>query len=269
MKFRPAALRQLEAPEKLDEVVRLASAPVWLMAVALAAIVAVAVTWASAGTVNTTVGASGLLIHGNGVSTLDATASGQVTRLWVPPAGFAVGGTPLYSIQDASGQVRTVDVPWDAYVVSTVVTVGQLVEPGTPVASLERVSGASDPLEAVVFLPATMAHAVRPGSQVTLTAASIPASVFGTLSGTVASVGEFPETTSSLQAFLGDGAATRAYLTAGSVVRVVIKLDTVPGAAGDLRWSKAAPGFKVNSECSVQASFVIAKEHPVNWLIGQ
>jgi len=54
MKFRPAALRQLEAPEKLDEVVRLASAPVWLMAVALAAIVAVAVTWASAGTVNTT-----------------------------------------------------------------------------------------------------------------------------------------------------------------------------------------------------------------------
>jgi hypothetical protein len=269
MKFRPAALRQLEAPEKLDEVVRLASAPVWLMAAALAAIVVIVAAWASVGTVATTVGASGLLIHANGVSTFDATASGQVTRVWVPPGGFAAGGTSLYSIQEASGQVRTIDVPWDAYVVSTVVTVGQLVEPGTPVASLERVSGASDPLEAVVFIPATMAPAVRPGSGVTVTAAAVPASVFGTLSGTVTSVGEFPETTSSLQAFLGDGAETRAYLTAGSVVRVVIKLATAGGPAGSLRWSKAAPGFRVNSESSVQASFVIAKEHPMNWLIGQ
>ncbi|MGH3249936.1 MAG: HlyD family efflux transporter periplasmic adaptor subunit [Trebonia sp.] len=269
MKFRPAALRHLEAPEKLDEVVRLASAPVWLLAAALAAIVVVVATWASVGTVSTTVGASGLLIHADGVSTLDATASGQVTRLWVPPDGFAVGGTPLYSVQDASGQVRTVDVPWDAYVVSTVATVGQLVEPGTPVASLEQVSGPSDPLEAVVFLPATMAPAIRPGRPVTVTSAVVPASVFGTLSGTVTSVGDFPETTSSLQAFLGDGAATRAYLTAGSVVRVVIRLAAVPGSAGDLLWSKASPGFKVNSESSVQASFVIAKEHPMNWLIGQ
>jgi multidrug efflux pump subunit AcrA (membrane-fusion protein) len=268
MKFRAAALRHLEAPEKLDEVVRLASAPVWLMAAALAAIVAVVATWASIGTVNTTVSASGLLIHADGVSTLDATASGQVTRTWVPPDGFAVGGTPLYSIQDASGQVRTIDVPWDAYVVSTVVTVGQLVEPGTPVASLERVSGASDPLEAVVFVPATVAPAIRPGSQVTLTAAAVPAAVFGTLSGTVTSVGEFPETTSSLQAFLGDGAATQQFLTGGSVVRVVIKLATVPGSPGELRWSKASPGFKLNSESSVQVSFLIAKEHPINWLIG-
>jgi multidrug efflux pump subunit AcrA (membrane-fusion protein) len=269
MKFRPAALRHLEAPEKLDEVVRLASAPVWLMAVALAAIVTIVATWASIGNVNTTVGASGLLIHANGVSTLEATASGQVTRLWVPSDGFAASGTPLYSIQDASGQVRTVDMPWDAYVVSTVVTVGQLVQPGTPVASLERVSGASEPLEAVVFIPAATALAVRPGSQVTVTAAAAPASVFGTLDGKVTSVGEFPETTSSLQAFLGDGAATQAYLTTGSVIRVVIELATVPGSAGDLLWSKAPPGFQLNSESSVQASFVIAKEHPINWLIGQ
>jgi multidrug efflux pump subunit AcrA (membrane-fusion protein) len=269
MKFRPAALRHLEAPEKLDEVVRLASAPVWLMAAALAAVVAVVAVWASVGTVNTTVNAAGLLIHANGVSTFDATGSGQVTRLWVPRDGYAAGGTPLYSIQQASGQVRTVNVPWNAYVVSTVVTVGQLVEPGTPVASLERVSRASDPLQAVVFIPATMAPAVRPGSPVTLTAAAVPASVFGTLSGTVASVGEFPETTSSLQAFLGDGVATRTYLTAGSVVRVVIELSTVPGSAGALRWSKASPGFKLNSESSVQASFLVAKEHPMNWLVNQ
>ena len=40
--FRRAAMRELEAPEKLDQVVRLASAPAWLMGAALAVIVAVA-----------------------------------------------------------------------------------------------------------------------------------------------------------------------------------------------------------------------------------
>src|SRR5215469_8449812 len=170
MKFRPAALRHLEAPEKLDQVVRLASAPAWLMTVVLAMIVATAVTWATVGTVATTVSAPGVLIHANGVATLDATVSGQVVRLWMAPDALATSGAPLYSVQGADGRIHTVDAPWDAYVVSTVVTVGQLVEPGTPVADLERVSGASDPLEAVVFVPAAAAPAIAPGSPVTLSA---------------------------------------------------------------------------------------------------
>ena len=49
MRFRPAALRHLAAPEQLDQVVRLASVPAWLMTGVLAVIVGVAVTWATAG----------------------------------------------------------------------------------------------------------------------------------------------------------------------------------------------------------------------------
>jgi multidrug efflux pump subunit AcrA (membrane-fusion protein) len=269
MKFRPAALRQLEAPERLDQVVRLASVPAWLMAVVLAVIVAAAATWASVGTVATTVSAPGVLIHAAGVSTLDATTSGQVVRLWVPPDALATGGAPLYSVQGADGRVRTVTVPWDAYVVSMVVADGQLVEPGTPVASLERVSGPADPLEAVVFVPAAAAPTIAPGTRVTLTAAAAPSAVFGTLRGTVAAVGEFPETSASLHAFLGDDASTGSYLGTGSVIRVVIKLATVPGSPTELAWSRANPGFTLNSESSVQASFVVARAHPAQWLFSR
>ncbi|MCW2932923.1 MAG: rane protein [Actinomycetia bacterium] len=269
MRFRGAALRQLEAPEKLDEVVRLASAPAWLMAIALGMIVAIAATWSIAGTVATTVSAPGVLIHANGVSTLDATTSGQVVRLWVPRDAFATSGAPLYSVQDANGRIRTVNAPWDAYVVSLVVTDGQLVEPGTPVANLERVSGTRDPLEAVVFAPAADAPTIAPGTAVTLTAAAVPSAVFGTLHGTVASVGAFPETAESLQVFLGQDASTGTYLAAGSVIRVVIKLASLPGSPTQLAWSRASPSFTVNSESSVQASFVVARQHPVDWLLGR
>ncbi len=268
MKFRRPALRYLEAPEKLDEVVRLASAPAWLMGTALAIIVAAAAIWAAIGTVATTVGAPGLLIHADGVSTLDATTSGQVVRWWVSPDALATKGAPLYSVQGADERVHTVAAPWDAYVVSVVVTDGQLVEPGTPIASLEQVTGASDPLEAVVCVPAAAAPTIPLGAGVTLTAAAAPSAVFGTLRGTVASVANFPETSDSLQAFLGEGASTASFLGAGSVIRVVIKLATVPGAPAKLAWSKTPPSFTLNSQSSVQASFVVARQHPISWLFG-
>jgi multidrug efflux pump subunit AcrA (membrane-fusion protein) len=268
VKFRRAALRQLDAPEKLDEVVRLASAPAWLMGAALVVIVAVAAVWASVGTVASTVGAPGVLIHADGVSTLDATTTGQVVKWYVAPDGLATKGAPLYSVQGTDGRVRTVSAPWDAYVVSVVVTNGQYVQPGTPVATLEEVTGSSDPLEAVVFMPAAAAPTIPLGTGVTLSAPSAPASIFGTLSGTVASVGNFPETTDSLQAFLGQGVSTQSLLDSGSVVRVVIRLATVPGSATKLVWSKAAPGYTLDSESSVQASFVVSKQHPIDWLFG-
>ena len=269
MKFRRAALRHLEAPEKLDEVVRLASAPAWLMGVALAVVIAAAATWASVGTVATTVSAPGVLIHANGVSTLDATTSGQVIRLWAPPGTLATSGAPLYRVQDAAGRTHTVAAPWDADVVSMLVTDGQLVEPGTPVASLERVSGSRDPLEAAVFVPSAAAPSIQPGMTVTLAASAAPAAVFGVLHGTVASVSQFPETTASLQAFLGDDADTGTYLASGSVIRVVVKLATVNGSPTELAWSRASPSFMLTSESSVQASFVIARQHPMEWLVGQ
>jgi multidrug efflux pump subunit AcrA (membrane-fusion protein) len=268
LKFRRPALRHLEAPEKLDEVVRLASAPAWLMGAALVVIVAAAVIWASVGNVATSLGASGVLIHAEGISTLDATTSGQVVRWSVSPDALATKGAPLYSVQESDGQIHTVTAPWDAYVVSEIVTDGQLVEPGTAVATLEQVSGPSEPLEAVVFVPAAAAPAIAPGGGVTLTAADAPSSVFGTLRGTVTSVGRFPETADSLQAFLGAGANTQSYLAAGSVIRVVIKLATVPGAPTRLVWSKAAPSYTLDSESSAQASFVVARQHPIDWLLG-
>lgn len=269
MRFRPAALRHLTAPEQLDQVVRLASAPAWLMTGVLTVIVAAAVTWATVGTVTTTVGAPGVLTHTDGVSTLDATISGEVARLWVTPGELAKSDARLYSVQGTDGRIHTVDAPWDGYVVSTMVAVGQLVEPGTAVADLERVNGSSDPLEAVVFAPAADAPAIQPGQEVTLAAAAVPSAIYGTLHGTVTSVGDFPETSGSLQAFLGDDTRIGTYLTGGSVIRIVIKLATVPGARTELAWSRADPGFALNALSTVQASFAVDAQHPIQWLIGR
>jgi multidrug efflux pump subunit AcrA (membrane-fusion protein) len=269
VKFRRQALSKLEAPEQLDAVVRLATVPGWILTATLAAVTVGAALWATFGTVATTVQAAGVLIHSYGVSTLDATQSGQVIKVWATPNEQVSAGTPLYTISNQAGRPVTVDSPWNGYVMSVPISQGQLVTPGTPVADMEPLGMPGEVMEAVVFVPSGYAAVLAPGTQVQVSSQEAPAGVFGTLQGTVASVGSFPETTASLQAFLGSGYDVMPLLQSGSVIRVNIPLATVPGSAGALRWSKQAPPYSVDSETAVSASFTVARQHPIGWLLGQ
>lgn len=267
MKFRRQALRQVEAPEQLDAVVRLATVPGWLMTAALLVVVASAGVWASVTDLPRTIDADGMLIHSNGISAYDATASGQITKVWAAPHRLMVKGTPLYSVRDQHGKVLVENAPWDAYVVSWLVSEGEIVSPGTHVADLERLDAPGDALQAVVFVAAVSAPALQPGVPVDVVTAAAPRNVFGTLSGRVTAVGAFPETEASLRAFLGTAPDVRALLAGGSVIRVTVALDTDPASASGLRWSKAPPPFQLNSTSKVTARFTVDRERPIDWLL--
>ncbi|WP_432967433.1 HlyD family efflux transporter periplasmic adaptor subunit [Dactylosporangium sp. CA-233914] len=268
MMFRRQALRQLEAPEELDDVVRLATVPGWLLTAALLLTIAATGAWGVYGTVARTVRAAGVLVHSNGVSGLDATASGQIVKVWTAANVRIAKGTPIYSAQRADGTVDTVGAPWDAYVVSLAINEGQLVQPGTRVAEMERLDAPGDALQAVVFVPASSAPLLRVGNTVAVTAAAAPSTVFGTMLGVVTSVGAFPETPESLRAFLGNGPDVQALLAGGAVVRVVVPLRTDPASPSGLHWTKASPPFQLNSTSQIEAVFTIAREHPITWLVG-
>lgn len=269
MRFRREALRRLEGPEQLDEAVRLATVPSWLATAALLLVLGVTAVWAIAGEVARTVDADGVLIHSSGISGLDATQSGQVTRVWVAPNQRVARGRPLYSLVDGAGKIRTVDSPWDAYVVVWLVNEGQVVQPGTRVADLERLDAPGDALQAVVYLPAAYAPLMSPGLGVEVAAEAAPRAVFGTLRGTVASVGVFPETDASLRAFLGDRDDVGRLLADGTVVRVTVNLDPNPASPSGLHWTKSPPPFRLNSASRVTARFTVAVEHPIDWMLNR
>ncbi len=269
MRFRRQALRQLEAPEQLDEVARLAGVPTWLATAALTLVVVVAGTWSIAGTVTRSVRAAGVLIHSTGVSPLDATVSGQVTHVWAAPNQYVTKGTPLYSVQERAGNVDISVAPWDAYVVNWLIAEGAFIEPGSRVAQLERLDAPGDMLEAKVYAPASIAPQLSAGLSVEVQTAVAPAAVFGTLRGTVASVGSFPETEQSIHAFLGQDFQVAPLLADGNVIAVTVRLDTDPGSPSGLRWSKPGPPFRLTSLSQVTARFAVAREHPIRWLINK
>jgi multidrug efflux pump subunit AcrA (membrane-fusion protein) len=267
VKFRRQALQQLEAPEQLDRVVRLTTVPSWLTTVALILAVVAAGVWAVRTVVPRTVQAAGVLIHSNGLSALDAADSGQVTKVWAAAHQRVTKGTPLYSLRTGHGSVDVVTAPSDAYLVSWLVAEGGFVTPGAHVADLERLDTPGDKLQAVVYAPAAAAPMLQPGITVEVAAAAAPRNVFGTLSGRVVDVGAFPETESSMRAFLGAGQDLRRLLAGGSVVRVTVVLDVDLASADGLRWSKAPPPFQLNSISEVTAWFTVAREHPIDWLL--
>jgi multidrug efflux pump subunit AcrA (membrane-fusion protein) len=224
--------------------------------------------WAVHGTVARVVQAAGVLIHSNGVSGMDAMTGGQVVKVWSAADQRVAKGTPLYSVE-RDGKITIVNAPWDAYVVAWLVDEGQLLEPGTPVADMERLDTPGDALQAVVFVPAAVAPLLRPGNQVSVVADAAPSAVFGTLSGTVTDVASFPETEQSMRAFLGSGADIRRLLGAGSVIRVTVPLRTDLDSPSGLHWSKTSPPFQLNSASAISARFTIATEHPINWLVSR
>lgn len=267
MKYRRQALRRLDAPEQLDEAVRLAGVPTWLTAVALTLAVGFAAAWSTTTEVRRVVEAAGVLIHSAGVSPLDAVEGGQVMEVWGALNHRVAKGTPLYSLRTADQRIVIVNAPWDAYVVSWMISEGQLLQPGTRIADMERLDSPDDNLQAVVYVAASSAPLLRPGNQVEVVAEAVPSTIFGKLRGTVATVGAFPETEESLRAFLGSGADVRRLLAGGSVIRVAVPLEPDPDSPTGLRWSKQSPPFQLNSVSAVTASFTVAVEHPIDWLL--
>src|SRR4051812_10555666 len=138
MRFRRQALRQLDTPEQIDEVVRLVSVPAWLMTAALTVVVVAVGGWGVGAPGPHTLQATGILIPSNGISPLESLDSGQLTNLWVRAHQRVDRGAPLYSRRDAKGRVGTVTAPWDGFVVTWLVSEGELLTPGRRVAEVER-----------------------------------------------------------------------------------------------------------------------------------
>jgi hypothetical protein len=268
MRFRRQALRYLEAPEQLDQVVRLASPRRWLLGIALASVVAAGAGWAIVGRVAQTWDAPGVLIHAEGISRLDATQSGVVERL-LTSAGAAVrAGTPLYSVRADDGRLTTVTSPWTADVVNLLVAPGNYIAPGSHIGTFEPVTGPGDQLLAAVFVPETSVPMLHVGEAVTVNVPAAPTAAFGHLSGSVASIGSSPETSGSLQQFLGDSVDTATFLARGPVIRVIVRLAVTGGSPSALRWSKASPPGQLPPVSPVNASFTVSDEHPISWLVS-
>ena len=79
--FRKTSLERLSSPEQLDTIMRVTGAKRWLALAGMFLILGVAVIWGYAGTIDTKVSGSGVIVRAGTVLNVVASGSGLVTSI--------------------------------------------------------------------------------------------------------------------------------------------------------------------------------------------
>ncbi|GAA2679995.1 HlyD family efflux transporter periplasmic adaptor subunit [Streptomyces lunalinharesii] len=269
MEYRRNALARLEQPEELDVPVRFAHSGGWLALGMLVVALLAGVGWAFVGTIPRSATGAGILTHPHGGFPVTSTAAGQLVSIG---DNLAVGKT--INAGDVVAQVVTpdqqrVDVQAAASGVVTSVAAhnGQVVTANTPLAIAEPASDADAQLVAVLYLPPGSIAGIAVGQQVDLTVASAPPPKYGSMRGTVAAVGNVPESRAQIASFLADEDLAARFAQSTQPVRVVVQLTPAKGRTPTgLVWSNGAePPFPLPSRSLVSGSVHLAGLRPVDW----
>ncbi|MEU0005149.1 HlyD family efflux transporter periplasmic adaptor subunit [Streptomyces sp. NPDC006314] len=267
MQFRQQALAKLQSPEELDLPVRLARPQGWLALGVTVVVMAAASVWAMTGSVTSTVSAQAILTHGQGSYVLQSPVAGQVTAVLAKQGQQLPANAPVLEVRTPQGTsvVRTVAA---GRVTTLAATIGQIVRTGTDVAAVEKVTHASDPLYATVYVPAENAAAIPAHASVDLTVSSVPSQKYGVLRGRVKSVDRTAQSAQSIAAFLGDSQLGEQFTRTGRPVAVLVELDESKATKSGYRWSTAdGPPYALDSMTLASGSVKLADQRPVDWLL--
>ncbi|WP_371667709.1 HlyD family efflux transporter periplasmic adaptor subunit [Streptomyces sp. NBC_00289] len=267
MQFRQQALAKLQSPEELDLPVRFARPQGWLALTVTVVVVAAASVWAVTGSVASTVGAPAVLTHGEGSYILQSPAAGQVTAVLAEQGARLPAGAPVLKVRTAKGDtvVRTVAA---GRVTALAATIGQIIQTGANVAAVEKITRASDPLYATVYVPAENAASIPANAAVDLTVQSVPTEEYGVLRGRVKSVDRAVQSAQQISAFLGDSQLGEQFTKDGRPVAVLVRLERSAGTKSGYRWSSAdGPPFALTSMTMATGSIRLADQRPVDWLL--
>lgn len=110
MIFRKVALERLSSPEQLDQLMQVTSPRGWLALGAVGALLASSLFWGVFGSIPTTADGGGILIRQGGVSSLVATAAGQVEDVLVAVGDVVEKGQPVARIRQEALLRQLADV---------------------------------------------------------------------------------------------------------------------------------------------------------------
>lgn len=142
---------------------------------------------------------------------------------------------------------------------------GAVVNPGTPILSLEVIS---EELEAVLFVPASEGKRVRPGMAVLVSPSTVKREEYGAMLGKVTWAAAFPATARGMNRLLGNEALVTKLLEKGPLIQVNVALVRDPATPTGYRWSSSrGPRLDISSGTLATGNIVVKEERPINLMI--
>jgi HlyD family secretion protein len=151
--------------------------------------------------------------------------------------------------------------PYTGRVLELMVDRGDVVNPGTPILSVEV---QSEELMAVLFVPAAAGKQVQPGMAARISPSTVKKEEYGYLVGKVTWVAAFPSTARGMVRLLGNEALVARLMQQGPPIQVNVDLSRDRRTPTGYRWSSSGgPVVKISSGTLADGSVVVRTVRPV------
>jgi HlyD family secretion protein len=158
--------------------------------------------------------------------------------------------------------------PSDGKIASVKVRKGDLVTQGTVVVTLAKTGANVKALEAAIYVPVSDGKKITEGMEVKIYPSTVQKEEYGYMIGTVIEVPEYPVSTETVMATLGNEALAQELTGQGAPLEVRVDLVADEDTASGYAWS-SKKGATVNVEngtlCS--ASVVVSTQRPISMVI--
>ncbi len=150
-------------------------------------------------------------------------------------------------------------------VLEVLVDRGAVVNPGTPILSLEVMS---EELVAYLFVPASDGKRVQPGMEVRLSPSTVKREEYGSMLGKVTKAAAFPATQRSMLLLLGNEALVAELMKDGPPIQVDVALEGDPSTPTGYRWSSSrGPDLEISSGTLASGSIIVKEDRPISLVI--
>ena len=264
--FRRSALEQLSSPEQLDSLLQVTAPRAWIALLGLGILIGAFLIWGVTGSIQVTTQGRGILVKGEGITTLNAPSAGQLSDLYVDVDDTVGPGEIIARIENAAGETIPVRSLLGGRVIETLVSADEVMEAGQRMVILEP-TGDDVELEAIFYLPASEGKKVRPGMQVQVQPDTVSPEQFGVMVGWVTQVGEFTESRESMTRVLENGELTDYFFDLTDNAPLEIRVQFVPSrtTATRYRWTTPqGPDLEIRSGTMAYATIMLSDEAPID-----
>ncbi|MBI5958805.1 MAG: HlyD family efflux transporter periplasmic adaptor subunit [Chloroflexi bacterium] len=259
--YRKAALDKLASPEELDQLMQITRPGAWLLLAAFGVVLLIALSWSIFGRITTTLDQSGTLTLRNPVVFVPAPQAGQIVEISAQPGSLIAAERPIARVSTATGTV-SITSPVNGRVISVRVQIGEPVDAGTPLISVESFDRPTQQQEIVTYVPLGDRQQIRVGMDVQILPSNVELEKYGYLEGRVQSVARFAATQDEIRAVLGEVNSVNDPSAGGAVFEVRIALTT--NRAGHYIWSASdGPSTPIVSGTPCLIKIQVENQRPI------
>lgn len=184
----------------------------------------------------------------------------------VRQAELSRAGQALAELEAKLAESARVLSPHDGRVVEVLADRGAVVNPGTPILSIERLS---EKLTAILFVPAGTGKKVRRGMAARIYPATVKREEYGGMVGEVTRVAEYPVTARGVTRLLGnEGLVQKLFEQDSALIQVDVTLTRDPQTPSGFRWtSSGGPDLQIGSGTPASGGIVVQEERPLRFLV--